>query len=492
MELLPDAERVKDRMKILALFVDALGAEYLNVCNPEHPRTIMDDFLTQLGGTMYKNCYTPAPDTPRSSACMWSGAYPRKNHCNTRVKWPRECLNVEIDTIWKILKKKKYKINAFLNESTEKLGLIPDDLGIHTYGDTIYDFFKNADIAENSFNFFYLPDIHYKLEETEWSEYGLKKGLELQLSIIEEIFSYYKATQLFDYIIMFSDHGFQKNERDYEHIINSDRAKTFIFIRKRSEQILRIDDKLRSTLDIAPTIYEILKYQGKQKTDGKSLFDREGHEYILIEEMDDFSTNISQSVEHWAVVTKDNKIHWLECDGRWEHQSSEQAEFFNEKKFEKIIAKTMSDYERNRRLYPTSYNYKQYTINHMKKDCYSNGQKFNVEKNWWKYEIAQLESDEVLKHTRVVLYGAGRVGNDFWSQLEKNPEINVVGWLDLNYKKIASQRITGLNSLPKMEYDYILIAINAVDAVEQIRQMLEQIGVPEQKILWRKPVKTYM
>ena len=56
-------------MKILAIFVDMLGADYLNVANPNAAQTDIDRMLLDIGGTFYTNCYTPAPDTPRSFAC---------------------------------------------------------------------------------------------------------------------------------------------------------------------------------------------------------------------------------------------------------------------------------------------------------------------------------------------------------------------------------------------------------------------------------------
>ncbi|UJF33216.1 hypothetical protein [Paenibacillus hexagrammi] len=61
-------------MKILSVFIDMLRPNLMNVHNHEVPEHELDRFFRQLGGTLYTNCYTPAPDTARSMACFWSGA----------------------------------------------------------------------------------------------------------------------------------------------------------------------------------------------------------------------------------------------------------------------------------------------------------------------------------------------------------------------------------------------------------------------------------
>lgn len=88
-------------MKILMLFVDMLGADYLNIGNKRCRSGSMDRLLESLGGTFFERCYTPAPDTPRSSACMWSGVYPKENGCNNRLKYPGRYLQTKTN-LWKL------------------------------------------------------------------------------------------------------------------------------------------------------------------------------------------------------------------------------------------------------------------------------------------------------------------------------------------------------------------------------------------------------
>lgn len=464
-------------MKILALFLDMLGTEYINLGNKKINKTAIDELIQEMGGIFYSNCYSPAPDTPRCSACMWTGLYPKRNKCDSRLKWPQNLITQKIDNIWNVLKEKKYRVNIYMNESTNKLGLIPLYGEENVYQDTIYQFFNEAEIVEDSFNFFYLPDIHYYMDEVGYSEKKSTQGIKYIVKTIKKIFEFYNAKETFDYIFMFSDHGFQETKKENRFIINDERVKTFMFIREKGVNSLSIDEQLRSNLDFAPTIYSILGYVSNKRLDGKSLLSCKAHDYVLIEEMDKFSCDISQTVEHWCVVTKNNK-YWLECSGKWFYQFEDKS--FNEKKYEKIIIKKMNDYKKNHSVFETAMQYRQYIKEHLVKDCYSDGSKFG--KN--AYLLSNLS---ILKNKRVVLYGAGRVGKDLYKQLIQEQEIEIVGWIDINYQEIGLEKVKGLDFLLKIEYDYVLICMDNEKIIRQAQLILQQIGVNCEKIYWEKP-----
>lgn len=74
-------------MKILFVFTDMLRPNLLKSYNSKiKNKGPLDDFIESFGGTLFKNCYTPAPDTPRSLGCLHSGLYPNKNGCDTRIR----------------------------------------------------------------------------------------------------------------------------------------------------------------------------------------------------------------------------------------------------------------------------------------------------------------------------------------------------------------------------------------------------------------------
>ena len=87
-------------MKILILFVDMLRPNRFGIYNEQIKENLIDDFVKNLGGDLYQNCFSPAPDTPRSMACFYSGQTPINNKCDTRVKWPGKFLKKEEPNIF--------------------------------------------------------------------------------------------------------------------------------------------------------------------------------------------------------------------------------------------------------------------------------------------------------------------------------------------------------------------------------------------------------
>jgi len=87
----------------------------------------------------------------------------------------------------------------------------------------------------------------------------------------------------------------------------------------------------------------------------------------------------------------------------------------------------------------------------------------------------------VERGAKVILYGAGSVGNSFFTQLEKNKYCEVVAWTDTNWKLCD---VDSLECLDKKDYDYVIIAIRKVAIMEEIRTSLVNNGVEKNKIIW--------
>lgn len=89
------------------------------------------------------------------------------------------------------------------------------------------------------------------------------------------------------------------------------------------------------------------------------------------------------------------------------------------------------------------------------------------------------------KGKRIIIYGAGVVGQRIASYLKKRREVQIVGWVDRNYKKyqILEYEVTSPNELPQ-NYDYIVIANISEKIYGNIRETLLSQGVPKEKIRW--------
>ncbi len=91
-----------------------------------------------------------------------------------------------------------------------------------------------------------------------------------------------------------------------------------------------------------------------------------------------------------------------------------------------------------------------------------------------------------LKGKRIVLYGAGKAGKDYYRQLTKMG-YEVILWVDSNP---VQEDVKSPQEILKIQYDVILIAVSRPAYADSIRQSLQDIGVGEDKLIWRQPVRT--
>lgn len=98
----------------------------------------------------------------------------------------------------------------------------------------------------------------------------------------------------------------------------------------------------------------------------------------------------------------------------------------------------------------------------------------------------QLDTDG-LRDKRIVLYGAGKAGRDYFRQLTKMG-YDVVLWVDSNSSEMENVREP--RAILETEYDVILLAVSRPEYVESIKESLKIIGIGEEKLMWKKPVRT--
>lgn len=99
----------------------------------------------------------------------------------------------------------------------------------------------------------------------------------------------------------------------------------------------------------------------------------------------------------------------------------------------------------------------------------------------------------VEKDSRVVIYGAGKVGSSYRNNLLRSDYAELVGCIDRNYDLL---NINGLNvSSPDMlknfETDYIVIGIEKKEIALEIESHLLELGVKKHKIIWKQPVRLF-
>jgi len=91
--------------------------------------------------------------------------------------------------------------------------------------------------------------------------------------------------------------------------------------------------------------------------------------------------------------------------------------------------------------------------------------------------------DKVPKGSRIVLYGAGNVGEQFYEQVIETNFCEIVLWLDKNANGILANKPGTIASLNFDDYDTVIIAIENELVAHDVKVILMDYGVPETKIL---------
>ncbi len=100
----------------------------------------------------------------------------------------------------------------------------------------------------------------------------------------------------------------------------------------------------------------------------------------------------------------------------------------------------------------------------------------------------RFPSDVVPYNSKVVVYGAGKIGQSFVAQNESVHWFDMVAWVD-SYREdtIFGKRIEKPDVIRSISYDFILIAIDKRKYAE-VREHLIEIGYAEKILLWKEPV----
>ncbi|MBP3602575.1 MAG: glycosyltransferase family 2 protein [Lachnospiraceae bacterium] len=90
---------------------------------------------------------------------------------------------------------------------------------------------------------------------------------------------------------------------------------------------------------------------------------------------------------------------------------------------------------------------------------------------------------------KVVIYGAGTVGQGYYAQISCFSNCKVVAWIDKNYDKynFASRKVENVQRLSSLKFDLLVIAVKNKDAANKIQQNLVNAGISEDKIIWETP-----
>ena len=288
-----------------------IRVDHLSLYNDNMEKTSLDLFFENLGGTILTNCYTPAPDTPRSIAGLQSGLLPYLNGCDSRVTWPRYFMKPNIETIFDIAVGLGYKVNLCATKSDIETGLFKfkenENISIFT---TIEDFTDTVHLSENTLSLIAIDDYHSAIDDYGGTSLGIKEGQKVILYSLNNFLTP-DIVNKYDYSFFFSDHGhalqseivMQKNKLE---LLSDGRTKLFMFYHNINNKKIVKDSRLASILDLYASIVDLIGSGDFRQV--FSFFRDSQRDILHIEDHADFRVSPEQIVSQWRVISDEIDI----------------------------------------------------------------------------------------------------------------------------------------------------------------------------------------
>lgn len=96
----------------------------------------------------------------------------------------------------------------------------------------------------------------------------------------------------------------------------------------------------------------------------------------------------------------------------------------------------------------------------------------------------------LLKGKKIILYGAGVVGKDYYRLYQKHHEVELVLWVDNKWERLQKDGffVQSVEQIQQVTFDYILLAVKEQRIAQEIREQLCQKGINDKVILWNEPI----
>lgn len=300
---------------VLLIFCDMVRANLLHNINKKIKKNKFDEFLEKMEGTLYTNAFTPAPDTGRAYSMLQTGVSCKNNGCDDVWKYPEFFLKEEIEILDEILLKKGIETTYVGTKRNDLSGVFSSkvknkilvDFKKNTYVKSFYTLKEKLEKNNKTFSWICLDDYHVAADDYGASMKSDEVGKEKLSIILNKLFDIIDKNK-FDEIIILSDHG---NVHEYGfkdsrvlNLLNDDRTKILLYRIKKENSKFKLNNELRSIMDIFPTILENFKIELLNQVDGISLNKRVADDRVIL--MESYSEFLHLApLNLWACRSKD-------------------------------------------------------------------------------------------------------------------------------------------------------------------------------------------
>ena len=114
-------------------------------------------------------------------------------------------------------------------------------------------------------------------------------------------------------------------------------------------------------------------------------------------------------------------------------------------------------------------------MNVIKEYLYNNHEEF----------LYPIDNIEDLRNKKIIIYGAGKCGKDYYRQLRLFSDIEIVAWIDKKVTEIENNyyQLSCPEKIREIDYDRIIIGVLDKCVSAQIIKDLVAMGVDRQKIV---------
>ena len=106
----------------------------------------------------------------------------------------------------------------------------------------------------------------------------------------------------------------------------------------------------------------------------------------------------------------------------------------------------------------------------------------NLDNKTWRFNVLGINQSD-----RVVIYGAGDVGKDYYQQITDNELCVIAAWVDKRFSDLQKQGypVVAPDEIHKVDFDHVIISVFDNRAASLVYSVLvNDYHVPEKKIIW--------
>lgn len=277
---------------VLLIFCDMVRGNLLHNVNKKIKKSNFDIFLEKMGGTLYINAFTPAPDTGRAYSMLQTGLSCKNNGCDDVWKYPEFFLKDEIKILDEILLENNVETTYIGTKRNDLSGVFSNrvknkiliDFKENTYLEAFQNLKEKIDGNDKTFSWICLDDYHVAADDYGASMTSDDVGKEKLSIILNKLFNIIDKN-IFDEIIILSDHGnvHQYGFKDIRilNLLSDDRTKILLYRVNKKNISFKLNDELRNILDIFPTILESFNIKALDYVEGISLYKKISKDRII-------------------------------------------------------------------------------------------------------------------------------------------------------------------------------------------------------------------